>query len=135
MFAYLLCFLGAGISFYLTYVKLTSSPLICNFGDCHAVQNSQYSVLFGIPVAAFGALYYIALFTLIFYKTKKLWYAWTAWGFIFSTYLTYLELYVIKAICMYCVASYVIVIIMCVLCVYDYLKLKKGLPNENNLSV
>ena len=56
-----LCIFGLAISLYLTYAKLTSTPVVCKVGDCDAVQNSTYSVLFRVPVAVWGTLYYLAL--------------------------------------------------------------------------
>lgn len=126
-FLIVLAITGIFISLYLTYAKLTSSPVICSIGDCNKVQNSQYSEIFGIPVAVFGVLYYFVLFCLIYYKDRNIGLVnnekprsnsfgnkaldlWVIWGLVFSTYLTYLEIYVIKAICIWCVASYVDII-------------------------
>ncbi len=110
---------GIGISLYLTYTKLTFSPIICKFGDCDLVQRSEYANFYGIPIAFLGVFYYLILTVLIWYKdldTKYIKFMdnalmfWVIWGVVFSTYLTYLEIYVIKAICMWCVFSYIVVL-------------------------
>jgi len=110
---------GIGISLYLTYTKLTFSPIICKFGDCDLVQRSEYANFFGIPIAFLGVFYYLILAVLIWYKDLDIKYTkfidkalvfWVIWGVIFSTYLTYLEIYVIKAICMWCIFSYIVVL-------------------------
>lgn len=99
---------GIAVSLYLTYVKLTGSPIKCTVGSCDIVQNSKYAELFGIPVAVFGVLFYFLLFLFTYYKTYVLLKLWSLWGFIFSLYLTYLEIYVIKEICQWCVISAVL---------------------------
>ncbi|OGC56586.1 hypothetical protein A3H26_01695 [candidate division WWE3 bacterium RIFCSPLOWO2_12_FULL_36_10] len=107
----ILAIIGILISLYLTYVKLTSSPLLCAFGDCEKVQNSKYSQVFGIPVAVFGILYYFILYIMLERNNKYTKY-WLLWGIMYSTYLTYLELFVIKAICGWCVLSFVNIILI-----------------------
>ena len=108
-----LCILGIGLSLYLTYAKITSSPLYCGFGNCEKVQLSRYSEIAGIPVSVFGIAYYFVLLSLFYYSAKKKWLnLLLVWGILFSTYLTYLELFVIKAICMWCVVSFVNIVII-----------------------
>lgn len=79
---------------------------------CEAVTTSQYSLLFGIPLALLGAAYYLAvIIALIYYLDSrkpvmiKLIAKFTAVGFLFSVYLVYLQLAVIHAICQYCMLS------------------------------
>jgi uncharacterized membrane protein len=115
----LLCVAGIAVSLYLTYTKLTASPILCKFGDCEKVQNSEYSSIFGVPVALFGVAFYFALFTTLYKELKKPAALLTLGGFGFSTYLTYLELYVIHAICMWCVISYVIIILIGLVQIYE----------------
>lgn len=115
--------IGIGIAMYLTYTKLTSTPIFCKYGECDIVQNSEYSLIFGIPVAIFGIGFYITAAYLAWFKSenpqsknqKYLDYAhtaWLTWGVLFSIYLTYLELYVIKAICMWCVLSCIVTFLL-----------------------
>lgn len=106
-----LTIVGISISLYLTYAKLTSSPLLCAFGSCEKVQNSIYSQVFGIPIAAFGIVYYFILYILLEKNNKYARY-WLIWGIIYSTYLTYLEIFVIKAICGWCVLSFANIILI-----------------------
>ena len=113
-----LCVGGIFVSLYLTYSKLTSTPLLCLDAGCNKVQNSQYSEIFGIPVAIFGILFYFALFILVYKNKLKYAKFWALWGIIFSTYLTYLELFVIDAICTWCVISFIIVILIFILLVF-----------------
>lgn len=129
-----LCVAGILISLYLTYTKLTSTPIVCKFGNCEAVQNSKYSTLFGIPVAVYGVLFYFLLLFInlnrqTYPQLEKAMHVWLLWGIIFSAYLTYLELFIIKAICMWCVISFANIITIYVV----YLLRPRGLsPQVSN---
>jgi uncharacterized membrane protein len=106
---------GILVSMYLTYAKLTSSPLLCLDTGCDQVQNSKYSEILGIPVAVFGAFFYFCMFVLAYKDLWKYAKVWTLLGLLFSIYLTYLELFVIYAICTWCVISLVIVVALALL--------------------
>ena len=101
----MLSILGLAVSLYLTYVKLTNSPVRCKFGSCEIVQNSEYAAIYGVPVAILGVLFYFILFALTYYQKMEYLKLWTGIGFAFSLYLTYIELFVIHAICEWCVLS------------------------------
>jgi uncharacterized membrane protein len=101
---------------YLSYQKLTQSPVYCTpgIGNCNAVDSSSYSVLFGIPVAYLGLfMYLVVLFLLVFGESIKplkpyalyLMFGLSFFSFLFSLYLTYLEIWVIKTICEWCIIS------------------------------
>lgn len=123
-----LIFAGLTVSGYLTYYKLNSNPFACSFGGCDKVQNSEYSVMFGIPVAAWGMFYYIALLVLFLKRWEFLTKAWLIWGNIYSAYLTFIEITIIKAICGWCALSFAIIILI----TYLYFKFKeRSLPNDN----
>ncbi|MBI4091132.1 vitamin K epoxide reductase family protein [candidate division WWE3 bacterium] len=102
--------IGIGISLYLTYVKLTNSRLLCGFGSCELVQNSEYAAVFGVPMAMLGVVFYFVLFVLAYYFIYQALKAWVIMGSLFSFYLTYLEIAVIKALCFWCVISAALVI-------------------------
>lgn len=121
-----LIFIGICISSYLTYYKLNADPWACSFGGCDKVQNSKYSIMFGLPVATWGIVYYIALLVTYLRKWELITKLWLVWGIVFSTYLTYLEIFEIKAICGWCALSYLIIILI----TYFYFK-KEKLPNDN----
>ncbi|MBP9690698.1 quinone-dependent dihydroorotate dehydrogenase, partial [Candidatus Woesebacteria bacterium] len=82
------------------------------FSDCGMVLQSKYSVMFGLPLAVWGIVQYLAVMALYgisqilgsrFYK--RLLFIQTAFGFIFSLYFLYLQIYVIGALCQYCLLS------------------------------
>ncbi len=118
-----LALVGLFIAMYLWLYKLgIIGTLSCKIGSCEKVNTSPYAVLFGVPVAFWGVLYYVALFGAAFVSTMERWAddrrmgtvltVLTGWGVLFSAYLTYLELAVIHAVCMYCVISAILVVIM-----------------------
>jgi uncharacterized membrane protein len=105
--------LGFIDSAYLTIEHFLGSVPPCSVvRGCETVTTSSYSVIFGIPMALMGALYYLAIILgLVYYlDAKKSWMLKsvsisTAAGFFFSLYLVYLQLFVLKAICIYCMFS------------------------------
>lgn len=115
---------GLAIALYLTYVETRAAPAFCGpVGDCNAVQNSPYAILFGfLPVAMVGVAGYLAILTLLFISrisNRKLAsiaplgvYSFTLFGSLFSAYLTYLEIFVIKAVCSWCLATAVIMTLL-----------------------
>lgn len=79
---------------------------------CEKVTTSDYSEVFGIPLALFGAIYYFTLLILIiaYFDLKKeailkIAALITPVGFLASLYFVYLQLIVIQAICLYCMIS------------------------------
>lgn len=79
---------------------------------CEIVTTSAYSILWGIPLALYGAVYYLLVFVLsiIYLETGnarllRLAGRFTVIGFLASLYFVYLQLFVIEAICVYCLGS------------------------------
>ncbi|HEU4630213.1 MAG TPA: vitamin K epoxide reductase family protein [Gemmatimonadaceae bacterium] len=117
-----LALVGFFIAVYLTLFKLgVIGAIACRVGSCDAVNLSAWGSFLGVPVAAWGMLFYAVLFALAFAGVHERWadhralplalLLWTGWGVLFSLWLTYLELFVIHAICMWCVISATIVTI------------------------
>jgi uncharacterized membrane protein len=85
------------------------------------VAASSYSTLFGIPLSAFGLLFYLSIFKIALHMRYQLLekvglgmlrpflpqmlLVASTLGFICSAYFTYLQAFVINAWCMYCVIS------------------------------
>ncbi len=102
-----LALVGLADSIYLWTSKL-GAPLICGVGECDVVNASPYAVLFGIPVAAIGALGYAVLFALAVWAFRaggdapewltdaRLLIAFG--GLVFSAYLTAVEVFILRAI-------------------------------------
>lgn len=105
---------------YLTYVEASQAQAVCGpVGDCNAVQQSKYAVLFGVlPVGLLGVAGYIGILAAWWVqyfgpanlrRTAALALWGMAWfGVIFSIYLTFLEPFVIGATCMWCITSAVV---------------------------
>jgi uncharacterized membrane protein len=121
---------GIFISLYLTLYKLgIIGELSCSIGSCETVNTSKYARLLGLPVAAWGLLFYLDVFTIALIGTfgpfegepviSMVLVAEAAVGVLFSAWLTYLELAVIHAICIWCVTSAVIVTVILAVSVAD----------------
>ena len=121
---------GIFISIYLTLYKLgVIGELSCSIGSCETVNTSRWSVFLGLPVAAWGLLFYVDVFIIaLLGTTARFEYepaisvvlvAQAAIGVLFSAWLTYLELGVIHAICIWCVTSAVIVLTILLVSVAD----------------
>ena len=128
---------GIFISLYLTLYKLgVIGELSCTFGSCETVNTSRWAVFLGLPVAAWGLLFYLDVFGVALLGTMPRWenervfsiilVAEAAVGVLFSAWLTYLELAVIHAICIWCVTSAVIVVVILLVSVADWRELRAG---------
>jgi len=90
-----------------------SGAINCSvISGCQEVLSSQYSEIFGIPLALFGAAFYLFILinSLLHIDNKNKWSKLAlsyipSLGFLFSVYLVYLMLFVIKALCQYCLLS------------------------------
>jgi uncharacterized membrane protein len=110
--------LGLGLSTYLTVEHYTgSTTLACSASgvvDCVKVTTSPQSVVFGVPVAVWGLLYYAGMTVLALPP------AWrrpglhparltaAVAGVAVALYLLYAELFILDAICLWCTAVHVV---------------------------
>ncbi len=126
--------IGLIVSGYLTFVKLFHQPIYCTpgLGDCESVNASRWSELWGVPIALFGMLSYLAVLILVLLGPKirliktynnHLVFGIGTFGFLFSLYLTYLELFVIKAICQWCLVS---ALCMTIIFIFSIFNLRKS---------
>ncbi|MDX2239871.1 MAG: vitamin K epoxide reductase family protein [Leptolyngbyaceae cyanobacterium bins.302] len=115
--------IGAVVTAYLTYTKLTGNEAACPTDGCDIVLASPYATVFGLPLALFGFLAYASMVTFAIApllisspKRQDLRAKLESWTglllflgatamLVFSGYLMYLIAFVIKAVCVYCVAS------------------------------
>lgn len=107
---------GMLTSGYLAYVKIFDTPIYCTpgLGDCSTVNSSSFSELWGIPIAIFGILSFLAVLLFVFLGERLILvkeyqvlfvFGISFFGFLYSLYLTYLEIFVIHAMCQWCVLS------------------------------
>ncbi|OGK37457.1 dihydroorotate dehydrogenase (quinone) [Candidatus Roizmanbacteria bacterium RIFCSPHIGHO2_12_FULL_41_11] len=111
----ILLLIGVTDASYLTYEHYRDFLPPCSnniFLDCGRVLRSQYSVVFGIPLAVLGLIHYIILTMLIVFSVikKKHWltdliFLLSAAGVVVSLYLVVLQLFVIRSVCFYCMLS------------------------------
>ncbi len=97
---------------YLTVEHYANKIPPCSTDGCETVLTSEYSKVFGVPVALGGAVYYLAIIALlmVYLDTKKEVFLrgallFTTVGFISSLYFLILQAFVIKAYCQYCLVS------------------------------
>ena len=104
---------GLGVAAYLTWAHYADASVICvSGGGCETVQESAYSELAGVPVAALGVAAYAAVLALVAWDTPSARLAAAAIalvGLLFSSYLLVLQLFVIDALCVWCVANDVVI--------------------------
>ena len=115
VFILVLAFSGLANSAYLAQQEASGEPLICNiqnFSGCNIVTASEYSKLFGIPLAEYGVLFYGILFVLaalelvIFDRLLRRFLQVVSFiGVIFSLYFTFVQVFFIGAFCIYCLTS------------------------------
>ena len=130
---------GIFISLYLTLYKLgVIGELSCSIGSCETVNTSKWSRFLGLPVAAWGLLFYLDVFLIALVGTfgrfeneaiiSLVLVVESAIGVLFSAWLTYLELAVIHAICIWCVASAVVVLAILAVSIADYREIRVPKP-------
>jgi len=95
----------------------TSKTAYCDIGEtfnCDIVNRSEYSSIFGIPVALIGMLGYAALAGLAtMYRERRetpaMLFIAAAAGLAFALYLTYIEARVLEVWCILCLSSLVLI--------------------------
>ena len=108
----LLALVGLGDSLYLTVQHLTGQTLRCTIvSGCSEVLGSPYSHIGPVPLAAFGALAYFAVFSLAilaafgYRSARPLVAGLSAVMFLMTLWLLYLQAFVIHHFCQYCLLS------------------------------
>lgn len=132
---------GLVVAGLLWYWHAQNADIPCTNAGCDKVAQHPSSRLFGIPVAAYGVLFYLSFAILCAMRPSvpashqrliaHLVLLWGTTGFLFSAYLTYLELFVIRAICQWCVVSAAIATALFVLSVLAWRQPQPlALPSE-----
>lgn len=101
----------------------------CSVGGCEQVLTSEYAVLWGIPVALTGALFYLIVMIGAFAYLESKHHALLRWallmtipGFAFTLYLFVLQAAVIDSFCLYCLGSAATSTSLFVLAIYAFSK-------------
>ncbi len=101
---------------YLTVSHYFAIPLPCSLvNGCEKVTTSIYSTVFGIPLALFGAAYYLAMVLLSVFsldrkdeRAMKIVALLSTAGFLVSLGLVATQLFILASICLYCMTSAII---------------------------
>ena len=112
-FFIIISFVGFTDAAYLTFAELTGRTLSCSVTHgCETVTQSQFSHIFGIPVAALGVVYYLSIFVSALHyldqkRIKVLKFAATATclGLIASAWFVYVQGVILQAWCQFCLLS------------------------------
>lgn len=131
----LVALVGLFLAAYLTlYHYGYIGTLSCGTGSCERVQTSRWSMLLGLPVAAWGVAFYALLAVLAFAAVQPRFVEsrglaltlvlLTGWGVVFSAWLTYLEGRVIHAWCEWCLSSALLVTIAFLLAIAEWRSLR-----------
>ncbi len=112
LLAALVALCGVADAIYLTVHHYTGEQVPCSIvAGCEQVLTSSYAEIWGIPLAAFGALAYFAAFSLAVLAAFGNGLMWKVFGVqvvlmaIFTAWLVYLQAFVIGAFCQFCLAS------------------------------
>lgn len=128
-----IAFVGFMDAVYLSAVHFLGEVPDCSIIEgCEEVTTSKYATVGPIPIALFGAAYYLFVFLLAVFaidtgKRSPLVMAIIAtWGgFAVTLVLIFLQIFVIRAICLYCLISAVTTTILFILGLF-LLHYKKG---------
>ncbi len=136
----IVAFIGFADATYLTVKHFENAIPPCSIGGCESVLTSIYAKIFGIPVALFGAVYYLtlAISLFIFFDTKKEIFLripilLSVLGLIATIYFSFLQIFVIKAFCLYCAISALTSFIIFGISVYVMKKFKESLSSSSNI--
>ncbi|MFN2384510.1 MAG: vitamin K epoxide reductase family protein [Gemmatimonadota bacterium] len=111
--ARLLALIGFLDAAYLTATHLAGGSLACGAsGGCDVVTTSRFATVGGVPIAAFGLVYYSAV-SLVAWTPPEAWtrkharilLALTGTALGVSAFLVYLQAAVLEAWCRYCLVS------------------------------
>lgn len=124
---YVLAVIGLSISIYLTLYHYAGVPLVCsNSGiiDCASVLNSQYAFVFGVPIAAFGIIFFVVEFAVLYLSNLDAILIWNLIGIGSVAYFIDIERLVGK-ICIWCTGVHVTVLLLLAISVYEVWKAQK----------
>ncbi len=131
MWMALISLLGLFLGIYLTmYHYGMVGSLACGVSSCETVQTSRWSMFLGLPVATWGAGFYVVMLCLTFAGLHERFvdsrglatstFVLACCGVVFTAWLNYLEAFVIHAWCEWCLGSAAMVLILFVLATLEW---------------
>jgi uncharacterized membrane protein len=130
---------GLAIASYLSYEELRPGGEVqCAIGGCQVVAHSQYArPFFGIPVAVYGVILSITLFTLAIwwwrtgaYKLLLAHYGLSLVGVIFEGWFQFAQIFLIGAVCIWCESYGISLLLRFVVAAWVYMRT----PNPASLA-
>ena len=145
---YVVGLLGLVDSIYLLREHIYSGGATCTFESglgsffaCDIVTTSQYAVVFGIPVALFGVVFYTMILLSVFlYRNvgssagRYAWWILSDIGVLGTVWFLYLQAFVLNAYCLYCLFSAFFVAIISYTAVRDYIEYKRSTSSAKVIS-
>lgn len=134
----ILSIVGLLTSLYLVKDHYSVDASFCDFNaqiSCSLVNTSVYSEIFNVPVAVFGALWFLILIALSWRALTKdgvllsSLLGWNVFGILFVVYLVVAEI-ILQAVCPFCTVVHIIVITTFILSIILYQNQKTKLPWE-----
>jgi uncharacterized membrane protein len=117
--AALISLAGVAEATYLAVLNLTGETAVCGgSASCFQVLGSAYAKVFGIPIAAFGALAYFSAFSFstfaaFGYARARTFLTITVAGmFAVTLWLLYVQAFLLHAFCRYCLFSAALVFLL-----------------------
>src|SRR5439155_4620926 len=103
------------------------------FLNCNNVLKSTYSEFFGIPIGAFGAIWFLVVLALNFSdrlklprlikeNSKLLMVFWGVAGLSPVVFLIFVEFFVLNSICILCTADHILIVLVFILAVKNVMK-------------
>ncbi len=123
---------------YLTVEHYMNVNPPCFVGSCEIVLTSSFSTILGIPVALFGAIYYLFILVMfvVYLESKKekelalrIGTLSTVLGFAASVYFFILQAFVLHAFCQYCLVSATTSTVLFVTATYIIVTSRKHTPS------
>lgn len=103
-------------SSYLTILHYKNTIPPCTIAKgCETVLTSQYASFYGVPIALFGSLFFIALIFLLLLGFLRYFKLLTLAGVAVSIFLFYTQAFVLHAFCQYCLLSEAIILAIFIL--------------------
>ena len=130
--AALLALVGVGDSVYLTVEHLLGNTVRCTVtSGCSEVLGSPYASLWGVPLAAFGAVAYFTAFGLAtlsafgYVRARTALAALAAAMFGVTLWLLYVQAFVLEAFCQYCLLSAAVTTLLAIILLTQRLTRRK----------
>lgn len=135
-----LALFGLADSAYLAEHAANGVPLFCDIGNlsgCNVVAASQYSQIFGVPLAVYGVFFYSVMLVLAVLelsiddrRLRRILQGLSLVGVLSSLYFIFIQVYLIGAFCIYCFASALIALFILV-CAGFIEPLRRGMQRES----